>query len=301
VLGDFTQSGTEFTPEQIQFTIGSHWYQRYAVELDGELYVLPKAWSVASHRWETQDGWSWRKKPYRTFCVGCHAVRYDPESGTMAEHAVGCEACHGPGRGHAESGGKGRIENPQHWSSDARDLLCASCHVRGTDPSGTYHFAVGYVPGRELTDHFRPHRVRDGETARDALLRTFHEWRARFGEGPPPTCTVCGIERGVQQPDGVTVSAQCLGCHEYGEDLSAHTRHPGTLRLECLDCHRQVTGANYATPADVHFPEHFLVHREEAFEVDLASACAGCHSQTPLRELNGYLRSWDHSEHALSD
>lgn len=301
ILGDFTQPGIGFTPQQIRFTIGSHWYQRYAVELDGELYVLPSVWSVASHRWETQDEWSWRKKPYRFFCVGCHAVRYDPESGAMAEHAVGCEACHGPGRDHVESGGKGQIANPQQWSADARDLLCASCHVRGTDPSGNYHFAVGYVPGRDLTDHFRPHRVRDGETARDAFLRMFREWRARLGEGPPSACAVCGIEKGGQKAATQTVSARCLGCHEYGADLSAHTRHPGNLILECLDCHRQVAGATHASPSDVHFPEHFQVHKEETFQMDLAVACAGCHSQTSVGELNGYLRSWDHSEHTFPD
>jgi hypothetical protein len=58
--------------------------------------VLPKAWSVASHRWETVDAWSWKKKPYARFCIGCHTPRYEPATRSYADHTVGCEACHGP-------------------------------------------------------------------------------------------------------------------------------------------------------------------------------------------------------------
>lgn len=301
LLGDFSQPGAAVDAEQVAFTIGRHWYQRYAVELEGELYVLPSTWSVASHRWETQDAWSWRKKPYRTFCVGCHAVRYEPATGTMAEHAVGCEACHGPGRAHAVSSGDAAIANPANWSADEQDLLCASCHVRGMDPTGAYHFAVGYVPGGSLTDHYRPQRMQDSETPRQAFLRIFRQWRSRLGAGPPPTCDVCGIEGQGRAPTALTDTDQCLVCHEYGRDFSAHTRHPGNLRLECLDCHRRALDERRIAGTDVHFPDYFRVHGEQTFRLDLAVACTGCHAEIPLRDLNRHLETWDHSNHDRVD
>jgi hypothetical protein len=301
LLGDFSLPDAPVDPDQIAFTIGSHWYQRYAVERDGELYVLPGTWSVASHRWEQQDEWSWTRKPYRTFCVGCHAVRYDPASRTMAEHTVGCEACHGPGGTHVASGGGVAIANPGDWNADEQDLLCASCHVRGTDPTGVYRFAVGYVPGRRLTDHYRPLRVRGDETPRQAFLRTFRSWRARLGAGPPPACDVCGIEGARRAASTLTVTEQCLGCHAFGRDYSSHTRHPGNLRLECLDCHRRTGGGSGRVTADVHRPEYFRVHTSQSFRLDLAQACTGCHAEIPLPDLNRQLEIWDHSDHDRLD
>lgn len=171
VLGDFSQGVEGLSLDEIDYTIGGHWTQRYVKRIDGELYALPQTWSVASRRWETRDKWSWRRKPYATYCVGCHTTRYDPADRSFVERAVGCEACHGPGRAHAQSRGQAAIFNPAGLSQDEQDLLCASCHVRGTDPSGEFHFAVGYVPGRPLEDYLVPARALDGESRRDALLR----------------------------------------------------------------------------------------------------------------------------------
>ena len=61
MLGDFTQKQVDFSPQDVELVVGGHWYQRYVTRIDGELYVRPEVWSVASHRWEVQNRWSWRK------------------------------------------------------------------------------------------------------------------------------------------------------------------------------------------------------------------------------------------------
>ncbi len=300
VLGDFSQEGVGFGPTEVAFTIGGHWYQRYATRVGGETYVLPRMWSVASHRWEEIDRWSWQKKPYHEFCIGCHATRYDPGTREHVEHRVGCEACHGPGRAHAESGGRAAIANPARWTGEEQDLLCASCHVRGADPSGRYTFAVGYVPGERLEDHYVPLRIRDGETPRQSFLRQIWEWRARLGSGPPPTCDVCGIQTGKKEAPAQSVSLQCQECHRYGDRYSAHTRHPGSLELECLDCHRRFEQGRGAE-GDVHTRDYFQVHRQTAYQADAAGACRGCHADLSAGEVERHLSRWDHRGHDRPD
>ncbi len=300
VLGDFTSADMEFPLEDVEYVIGSHWYQRYVVRIGADRFVLPKMWSVASHRWETQGQWSWKRKPYHVYCIGCHATRYDPELRTSVEHVVGCESCHGPGRRHAETAGAVAIYNPADVDADEQDLLCASCHVRGMDPSGQYYFAVGYVPGRRLEEHYVPFRVEDGESAREAFLRLFRSWRDRVGRGAPPTCDVCGIPRDQEQDAATSTTDHCLKCHTYGEDYGSHTRHPSELRLECLDCHQQVASAMLAR-ADVHWGDYYKVHRGQAFDGEVRGSCRGCHAELSEEELAEVLQRWDHSAHTPSD
>ncbi len=76
-------------------------------------------------------------KSFDANCIGCHTVGFgetggftDPESsGHLA--GVGCEACHGPGRVHAESGGSRDFEADAGRGADA----CHRCHNRIHSPS----------------------------------------------------------------------------------------------------------------------------------------------------------------------
>ncbi len=66
-------------------------------------------------------------------CFGCHSTgvpRVDA-SHTIhpAEPGVQCEACHGPGQAHAQSGGaKYRIDNPARFRPAAINDHCGACH-----------------------------------------------------------------------------------------------------------------------------------------------------------------------------
>ena len=279
ITAHFTEKVEGYAKEDIKYVIGGHWYERYMVEKDGEYYILPRIWSVASQRWEVRDAWSWLKKPYSTQCKGCHATRYDPDRRQQVEHQIGCEACHGPGALHAKSAGKAPILDLAKMEPNDRDMICASCHVRGKDKSGRYPFAVGFVPGRPLEDYYQPLAQLDDETPRETFLNTFRKWFRSLGQGHPPACDVCGIER----PKGgvatmLTTTEQCKRCHSFAENDHTKSGHPGGIELECLDCHRQVS--RIASNADdIHSPDLFRVHRNTGYEKEAATACKRCHDR----------------------
>lgn len=300
ILGDFTAPGLGVRREELEYTIGRHWNQRYLVRIGEELYALPKLWSVASNRWEAVDAWTWKKKPYSVFCVGCHATRYDPENRTYVEHTVGCETCHGPGRRHAETDGASAIVNPRNLGADGQDLLCASCHVRGMDPTGTFYFAVGFVPGRNLEDYYVPQNLQDGEPPRQGLLRLFRAWRDRIRNGTAE-CEVCGLygEKGKKEP--ATVTEYCMGCHKFGDGYAVHTRHPASANLGCLDCHRKVEVESTADGGDVHSIGYYLVHSQTCYSRDFAKACGSCHPDFPAARLASQLLVWRNGRTQVHD
>src|SRR5512139_4179899 len=62
--------------EDIKYTIGSQWKQRFLVEKDGKLYIPPIMYNIDSHRWVPYDEGDpdWDKKPWIISCGGCHAT-----------------------------------------------------------------------------------------------------------------------------------------------------------------------------------------------------------------------------------
>ena len=107
-------------------------------------------------------------------CLGCHSTGYSVSRRRFAEPGVACEACHGPGAGHAGSkGAKGGIVNPAALPRDRANMVCGQCHSLGSDPSGACPFpaverggALGaFRPGDDLAAAFvdaRPKLVRKG-------------------------------------------------------------------------------------------------------------------------------------------
>lgn len=96
---------------------------------------------------------TWRS--WQEQCIACHTTGFDPDSwknakaayvaseGTegdlrgvyISEIEISCEACHGPGREHAETfGAKDKIINPAAlaMSDPTRKMVCEQCHTRAT-------------------------------------------------------------------------------------------------------------------------------------------------------------------------
>lgn len=298
ILGDFSEPGLGFTREDVEHTVGRHWNQRYLKTIGDEQYVLPKLWSVASQRWEPYNVWGWKKMPYRVYCIGCHATRYDPETRTMAEYTVGCEACHGPGRAHAEAGGAAAIVNPARLGEEGQALLCASCHVRGADPSGVYRFPVGYVPGRNLEDHYVPEKPLEGEGRRAALLREFRAWQDRLRNGSAE-CEVCGLYGDKARKAPATVTEYCMGCHKFGDQYPRHTRHAATVALECVDCHLRIEVET--EPEDVHSLGFFQVHNRTCYDRTFGRACGACHGAFDQARVDAVLTGWKGARAGVHD
>lgn len=291
VLGDFEIEDVPFKREEILYTVGSHWDQRYMTEIEGKLYVLPKLWSVQSRQWRPYNVWSWRKRPWSHYCAGCHVTGYDTGSGEYAEMRIGCESCHGPGEKHAASSGINDIVNPARLEGEQKDMICAACHVRGTDLSGEYYFPVGYQPGGNLADHYRPIDMEEGETPGDAISRLYDLWAVEREESGRGKCEVCGIYGSsdkIKEDASITrdIMKYCLRCHEFGENLDGHTQHPGSAGLVCLDCHRPKPFSLEEEKVDVHSVRYYRIHQESCYDEDIDKSCIKCHAHEQMD------RSW---------
>jgi hypothetical protein len=291
ILGDFTQTGIGFTKEDVEFTIGKHWNQRYMKKFSDDYYILPKLWSTSSNRWEPNNVWGWRKMPYSKYCVGCHATRYDPSDGSMVEHTIGCETCHGPGRAHAEAEGKGSIIHPGKLGGVEMEMICASCHVRGKDLTGNYHFPVGFVPGRNLAEYYVPEKAEPGEPVSDALLRLFRKWWSSAGS-EDAQCEVCGVYGDKSTREVKSMTDYCKGCHKFGDDLSKHTKHKPETKFECFDCHKKVSVEPDESQEDVHSISYFLVHKKSCYDREFSTACRVCHQAFTVDMVKEKLDLW---------
>ncbi|GAB6062524.1 multiheme c-type cytochrome [Deferrisoma palaeochoriense] len=296
VLGDFSVPNLGFTLEDVEFTIGGHWQQRYMKKIGDDYYVLPKLWSVQSQKWQAYNVWSWRKMPYGKYCKGCHVTGFDPTRGKAVEPRIGCEACHGPGRAHAEAEGAGLIVNPKKLSDERRDMICAACHVRGTDPSKTYYFPVGFMPGDDLGEHYVPNGKEPEETNTQAVLRMFAKWKKKREEGAQLKCDVCGIPGVAEERDQEKVDSMlefCFGCHGFKNKYAEHTRHPAGVGLMCFDCHVQQTKEimNPGTK-DIHSYGYFLVHKEKCYDPQIEKACGKCHGDKGPEWARRTVESW---------
>ena len=86
VLGDFSTPNNlvTFSLEDVAFTYGSKWKQRYFTQVGGDYYVFPAQWDVQNGEWRRyfpQPGGDWwtehypvdpMQRPTGPLCDGCH-------------------------------------------------------------------------------------------------------------------------------------------------------------------------------------------------------------------------------------
>lgn len=237
-----------FTTDDIVFTVGNHWVQKYITEIDGTLYVLPKYWNVPKRAWEPYSIWNWRQEPYNVHCDGCHTVGFDPETETFFEPGIGCESCHGPGEKHVESDGDpGLIVNPLNLDRTTAQMICMACHTDGTDTTyNKYPFPVGYVPGDDLSkyssDFFMPKPKSKkwywGTMDTMERKRMYYFFQSKF-YSTNRACEVCGFDRGATESKEryMSRSEYCGTCHkDRWENLEKHSGHTEE-QAGCTDCH----------------------------------------------------------------
>ncbi|NVM57118.1 MAG: hypothetical protein HWN51_03240, partial [Desulfobacterales bacterium] len=148
--------------DEIKYTIGSQWKQRFIVEKDGTLYISPIQYNADTHRWVNYHEHDWDKRPWLLKCGGCHATGVDLEKKTFSELAVACEACHGKGSWHAALPKTAVFEkrqtivNPAKLTMGVAVQICGSCHNRGkaTQFKGG-GWPVGYEPGKALQAFYK--------------------------------------------------------------------------------------------------------------------------------------------------
>ncbi|MFZ2447293.1 MAG: multiheme c-type cytochrome [Syntrophobacteraceae bacterium] len=279
--------------EDIKYTIGSQWKQRYVVEKEGTLYIAPVQYNVDTHRWVNYHEADWDKRSWLLKCGGCHATGADLEKNTFAEPAVACEACHGSGSWHtalpktAVFEKRQTILNPSKLTMGVSVQICGSCHNRG---KATKHegadWAVGYQPGKALEAYFQSISYAGGNVT-DMYANEFSkghhqqyiDWvqSKHFAEGV--VCTSCHFVHQIGIPPTrsqtkLAGSKECLSCHEALNNNKAHSIHAFG---NCVGCHMPRI-AKSAETGDLHSHVFMaLLPRDTLANPVIPNSCQTCH------------------------
>lgn len=282
--------GVPTVQRPIALVTGSHHYLAFWVEngVDRELRQLPFVYHLAEQAWTPRDE-SFLQPPdsppylatWNSNCIQCHAVAGEPreaewydEAGLLqvryrsrvAELGIACEACHGPGRAHADhhrnplhriTGRAPRgaaLVNPAHLSAADGSSICGQCHAYFVPKNEATFWESGYAT------FFPP---------RDALSdsRELLSYGATSDETPWLSRELDSIF----WPDGT----MRVGGREYAGliESACYLRGSGETQLGCTSCHSM----HDSDPND-------QLTREAA--LDPNAPCRSCHEGTS-----------DHSRH----
>ncbi|MDE0828306.1 MAG: multiheme c-type cytochrome [Vicinamibacterales bacterium] len=273
ILGDFAANDplVTFTPEDVVFTYGSKWKQRYYTQIGDDYFIFPAQWDVQNRQWRgynPQPGRDWwadhypvdqMQRPTGPLCDGCHSVNYDIATKTPTEWNVGCEACHGPGSVHNVAQTVASIVNPARLDPVRADDTCIQCHSQGQpleNPiNGQYYdWPVGYRPGERLSEYWELDGPELGE-------ETFTHWP----DGSAHKNRMQGNDyiQSQMSVKGVT----CYGCHDvHGTEHNADLIAPGNET--CLECHGPQLQAG---------PRGSVAYHTQHDPDGEGSACVACH------------------------
>jgi len=294
--------------EEIRYTIGSQWKQRYIVEKDGTLYISPVQYNHETDRWVNYHEADWDQRPWLLKCGGCHATGVDLENQKFVEPAVGCEACHGKGSWHtalpktAVFEKRQTIVNPAKLTMGVAVEICGSCHNRGKalqhEGAG---WPVGYEPGKALERFYRSTSFAAGDAKHlygnefsKAHHQQYIDWKQskHFYEGV--TCTSCHFvhQIGVPPTRSQTYAAgskQCFDCHVQVNTNMAHSIHSFA---NCVGCHMPRI-VKSAESGDLH--SHVfkpLLPAETLRDPAMPNSCQTCHKHKN-EDLNQLQAQWE--------
>ena len=301
--------------EEIKYTIGSQWKQRYLVKKNGDFFIAPVQYNSETHRWVNYHEADWDKRPWLLKCGGCHATGVDLEKKTFVEPGVGCESCHGKGSWHAALPKTAVFEkrqtivNPAKLTMGVAVQICGSCHNRG---KATQHkgagWPVGYEPGKSLEAFYKSTSFEGGDVKHvyaNEFSKGHHQqyidWQQsqHFREGV--TCTSCHYvhQLGIAPTRSQTVGAgsqQCFECHTILNKTTAHAIHSFA---NCVGCHMPRI-AKSAESGDIHSHVFVaLLPKDTIDNPEVPNSCQNCHKHkdADLKELQekafpGSLDDW---------
>lgn len=289
--------------EEIRYTIGSQWKQRFIVEKNNTLYISPIQYNADTHRWVNYHEADWDKRPWLLKCGGCHATGVDLEKGTFKETGVSCEACHGKGSLHAALPKTELFEkrqtiiNPAKLTKGVAVHICGSCHNRGksTVVKGA-GWPVGYEPGKSLEAFYQSTSYAGGDVKHlyaNEFSRGHHQqyidWTQSQHYKEGVTCTSCHLVHQTGMPNRSQTSSagskQCLECHVMTSKLNAHSLHSFA---NCIGCHMPRI-AKSAESGDIHSHVFVtLLPKDTLKNPGIPNSCQACHKHKDddLRELH---------------
>jgi len=279
--------------EEIFYTIGSQWKQRFLVKKDEVLYISPIQYNAETHRWVNYHEGDWDKRPWLEKCGGCHATGVDLAKQTFVEPGVGCESCHGKGSWHAALPKTAVFEkrqtiiNPAKLTMGVAVQICGSCHNRG---KSTQHkgagWPVGYEPGKALEAYYKSTSFEVGDVKHvyaNEFSKGHHQqyidWMQSQHSREGVTCTSCHYVHQIGLPPtrSQTVGAgsqQCFECHIQLNKTSAHAIHSFA---NCVGCHMPRI-AKSAESGDIHSHVFVTLLPKDTLEnPELPNSCQTCH------------------------
>lgn len=277
---------------------GQRWFHLYPDEdipPGDELH-----WTAPAHNWNFA-------------CAECHSTNlrknYDPATDAYktnwAEIDVACEACHGPGRHHADLATKAKqgdadgypadhglvvsLGGPGEWrfekeSSTARLAhpaggapeveLCGRCHARRSQIS------ENYVHGRPLSDTHRVQLLNEGYYYPDGQILdevyVYGSFRQSRMHAAGVTCSDCHEPHSLKlRAEGNDVCATCHLAAVY--DAPAHHHHPaGSTGTACVECHMPARTYMVVDPRRDHSLR--IPRPDLSGTLGVPDACTTCHA-----------------------
>jgi predicted CXXCH cytochrome family protein len=226
---------------EVHYTLGARRFQGYLSKLaDGRIYVLPVFWHNEAKRWV-----DWKeitpvpddpdhdlRQIWNVTCVNCHATNlaknFNPSTKTYTttwtEMGIGCEACHGPGGGHAavtsEWEKNPSVKPPDPTPSDLQIFSPARAAPRQVfDTCGYCHgnknnVFFGFKPGDRYEDYALPFLISQPIPDNDPQGDFWPDGRpSRFNRPQALTLTGC-FQKG---------QATCTNCHRMHGSQNTHS------------------------------------------------------------------------------
>ena len=242
---DSGREGSISSLDDIVYTVGSKWKQRYVVQTDdGHVFLN---WQ---HYWSTKDGKNNKprahtyneNRSYEDRCLACHSTGFDLDlskgidrsvasgykmTDVVANLGVSCEACHGPGSAHiANVRDKSFIINPSDFSNQQQMDACGACHARNNKwHENTYrNDTPNFLIGDNLNELVEIARIEitPGRFHEDGVGRSHRMEYNDMEQGPKAdmTCTSChNLHK--ESTLKMEFSALCASCHgpDHGYDI----------------------------------------------------------------------------------
>ena len=279
--------------DDILYTIGSQWKQRFIVKKDDTLFISPIQYNVETDRWVNYHEGDWDKRPWLLKCGGCHTTGVDLEKQTFNEPGVSCEACHGKGSWHAALPKTAVFEkrqtivNPAKLPLGVAQQICGSCHNRGKakNKKGA-GWPVGYEPGKSLSAFYESTSYAGGNKKHlysNEFSKGHHQQHIDWSQSPHAkegvTCTSCHYVHQIGIPPtrsqtNKAGSAQCAECHTMANSVGAHSIHSFG---NCVGCHMPRI-AKSAEIGDIRSHTFIaLLPKETIADPTIPNSCTTCH------------------------
>ncbi|NDJ85776.1 MAG: ammonia-forming cytochrome c nitrite reductase subunit c552 [Chloroflexi bacterium] len=275
------EDGTVYTLEDVDYTIGSKYRQRFIMETEGGYMVLPGQWMRDTENWIE---FAAAPSMVEAGCVSCHGTGYNHEDKTFSEFSITCEACHGPGSTHVEMASN-LPENVDPVSDEVLAVrnsivstvdsnVCGQCHSVGMAPDG-HPAPVGYEVGGPFDETMYVHAQPTGEMDDPFWWPNTGHNDQHFEKFPRQQwITLAGSAHGnalasiVEHDHG---AEYCLPCHStdyafqddtFPEDVV--TMENAQFSITCVHCHSP----------------HGEAHIEDQLTQESYQLCVSCHTGT---------------------